>query len=92
MAVKIEITKKFHNGSESKFSNTDESFHTAFQNMLDLNEIVSFDVVDVDDTTRTETLVFNNMDSVNKFQALFSESNSNLKSLEVESIDTDYQV
>ena len=51
MAVKLEIIKKFYSGSESKLSNVDESFHSAFENMLDLNEIISFDAVDVDDTT-----------------------------------------
>ena len=92
MAVKLEIIKKFYSGSESKLSNVDESFHSAFENMLDLNEIISFDAVDVDDTTRTETLIFKDRASLNKFQMLFSEANSNLKSLIVESIDTDYQV
>ena len=91
MAVKVEITKQFHDGALAKVSNEETSFNDAWEEMKSSGELVSFEFVDVDETTRTETLIFRDEDSLNKFAGLFTENNSNLKSLVTESIEFGYQ-
>ena len=68
MAVKVEITKNFYDGSNSKLSTVDEAFDIAFKNMQDLGEILTFEVTDVDETTRTETLIFKDLDAIKKLK------------------------
>jgi len=92
MAVKIELTKTFSGKAESKNTNDDPGFNADFQNMVNDGDIISFEINDIDDTTRREVMIFKDVLAYEKFKTLFSEGNTNLESLVVNSIDREYQV
>ena len=92
MAIRLIITKEFYDNVSSKNTSTDDTFDLNFQKMIELNELLTFDVIDIDETTREEILIFRDEEAFTKFKGLFTQNNDNLRSFNINSIEYDYQV